>query len=182
LHVECKGAEASSGAKLTVPYTYIPGEYDYYAQEKGETEGKFEVSLDNLLPDLTFPVASAAYTAARAIDEPFSTLNKTTLSNSGATRTDDSITFKWKVVNPGDYDTKVHVGTPPVLGNDGIIYGARVSPDIVDQPFSPPKGEVEFETQVTVPRSVGLLYLLLSVEETRERLFSNYLIDLTNLK
>ncbi len=182
LHVECKGAGSSSGAKLTIPYTYIPGEYDYYAQEKGKTEGKFEVGLDKTTSDLTFPVASVAYTAARAIDEPFSTLNKTTLSNSGVTRTDDGITFKWKVVNPGEYDTKVHVGTPPVLGNDGIIYGARVSPDIVDQPFSPPKGEVEFETQVAVPRSVSTLYLLLSVEETRERLFSNYLIDLTNLK
>lgn len=90
--------------------------------------------------------------------------------------------MKWKVINPGEYDTKVHIGNPPVLGSDGIIYGVRVSPDIVDQPFSPPKGEVEFETGVSVPGDVTGLYLLLPVEQTRERLFANYLIDLTTLK
>jgi hypothetical protein len=69
-----------------------------------------------------------------------------------------------------------------VLGSDGIIHGVRVSPDIVDQPFSPPKGEVEFKTVVSVPADVTGLYLLLSVEQSRERLFANYLIDLTDLK
>jgi len=68
-----------------------------------------------------------------------------------------------------------------VLGSDGIIHGVRVSPDIVDQPFSPPKGEVEFQTEVSVPADVtGFTCCCRRTE--RERLFANYLIDLTELK
>lgn len=182
LFVECKGVEPAAGQQLSVPYSFVSGEYDYYAQEKGKTQAYTNVDLDLAAPALTFPVAESSAVKAQAITEPIPTLNKTTLQNIGVARTADGITMKWKVTNPGEYDTKVHIGNPPVLGSDGIIYGVRVSPDIVDQPFSPPKGEVEFETGVSVPGDVTGLYLLLPVEQTRERLFANYLIDLTTLK
>jgi hypothetical protein len=183
LFVECKGVEPAAGQQLNVPYSFVPGEYDYYAQEKGKTLAYVIVDLDLASPSLTYPVAEpSAAPKAQAITEPIPALNKTTLENTGITRTADGIAMKWKVTNPGEYDTKVHVGNPPVLGSDGIIYGVRVSPDIVDQPFSPPKGDVEYGTEVSVPGDVTGLYLLLSVEQSRERLFANYLIDLTALK
>lgn len=182
LFVECKGVEPAAGQQLNVPYSFVPGEYDYYAQEKNKTLAYVIVDLDLAPASLTYPIVGSSPVKAQAITEPISALNKTTVQNTAITRSADGIVMKWKVINPGEYDTKVHVGTPPVLGSDGIIYGVRVSPDIVDQPFSPPKGEVEFETQVTVPTDVTGLYLLLSVEQNRERLFSNYLIDLTTLK
>jgi hypothetical protein len=183
LFVECKGVEPAAGQQLNVAYGFVPGQYDYYAQEKGKTEAYVIVDLDLASPSLTYPVADAsAAPKSQAITEPIPTLNKTTLQNTKVARTADGIAMDWKVTNPGEYDTKVHIGAPPVLGSDGIIHGVRVSPDIVDQPFSPPKGEVEFKTEVSVPGDVTGLYLLLPVEQNRERLFANYLIDLTALK
>lgn len=181
LSVECKGADPY-GAKLLVPYSYVTGEYDYYAQEKGKVEGELEADLGTVQATLTYPAADASAVKAQPLSEAIPALNDCTVTNTAATRTADAITLKWKVANPGEYDTKVHLGEPPVLGSDGIIYGARVSPDIVDQPFSPGKGDVEFETTVAAPQDVTGLYLLLSVEQNRERLFANYLIDLTGLK
>jgi hypothetical protein len=182
LFVECKGVEPAPGQQLNIPYTFVPGEYDYYAQDKGRTEAYVIADLDLVSPSLTYPVADPSAVKAQAITESISTLNKTTLENTKIARAADAIAMDWKVTNPGEYDTKVHIGNPPVLGSDGIIHGVRVSPDIVDQPLSPPKGEVEFKTEVSVPADVAGLYLLLSVEQTRERLFANYLIDLTALK
>lgn len=182
LFVECKGAEPAAGQQLNVPYAFIPGEYDYYAQDKNRTPAYVIVDLDLVSSALTYPAAEGSTVKAQAITEPIPALNKCTLENTGIVRTADAIAMDWKVTNPGEYDTKVHIGTPPVVGSDGIIYGVRVSPDIVDQPFSPPKGEVAFETEVSVPADVTGLYLLLSVEQNRERLFANYLIDLTELK
>ena len=182
LFVECKGVEPAAGQQLNIPYSFVPGEYDYYAQDKGRTEAYTIIDLDLISPSLTYPVAEPSAVNAQAITEPMPTLNKTTLENTKVARTADGITMNWKVTNPGEYDTKVHIGNPPVLGSDGIIHGVRVSPDIVDQPYSPPKGEAEFETKVAVPGDVTGLYLLLSVEQSRERLFANYLIDLTALK
>ncbi len=182
LYIECKGVEPGTGARLNIPYGFVPGEYDYYAQDKSRVEAFLDVDLDLVTPSLTYPVASAVAPKAQAISEPIAALNKTTLANTGAARAGDGVAFQWKVTNPGEYDTKVHIGEPPIVGSDGIIYGARVSPDIVDQPFAPPKADVEFKTQVAVPADVTGLYLLLSVEQSRERLFANYLIDLTALK
>jgi hypothetical protein len=182
LYVECKGVEPAAGQQLNVPYSFVPGEYDYYAQNKNRTEAYTIVDLDLVSPSLTYPVADPSAVKAQDITEPISALNKTTLQNTKVARTADVIALDWKVTNPGEYDTKVHVGDPPVLGSDGIIHGVRVSPDIVDQPFAPPKGDVEFQTEVSVPADVTGLYLLLSVEQSRERLFANYLIDLTALK
>jgi hypothetical protein len=182
LFVECNVAESSPGGSLTIPYTIVTGEYDYY--EKGENvfESQLTVDLEQSPPTLAYPVDSSKV-ESQAITEEIVALNKTTLSNTGVNRAGDEISFQWKVTNPGEYGTKVHIGRPPVLGSDGIVYGARVSPDIVDVPTAGPDGGTsEFETQVEVPSDVENLYLLLSVEQKRERLFSNYLIDLTELQ
>jgi hypothetical protein len=181
LYVECQVAEASTtGARLTIPYTLFVGEYDYYEKGESKVENQFEVELVPSAETLTYPVVSSE-TEVHSITEEIPALNKCTLVNTGVERTDEGISFQWAVSNPGEYGTLVHIGRPPVLGEDGIIYGARVSPDIVQVPTANPGETAEFETEVEVPRDVGGLYLLLSVEQTRERLFANYLIDLTDL-
>lgn len=181
LFVECKVAESAPGGTLTIPYTLVTGEYDYYEKGQNIFQSQLKVDLAQAASPLTYPVA-ASEVEPHAITEEIPALNKCTLINTGVNRTDNGISFQWKVTNPGEYGTKVHIGTPPVLGSDGIVYGARVSPDIVDVPTAGPDGGVsEFETQVEVPPEVKELYLLLSVEQKRERLFSNYLIDLTDL-
>lgn len=183
LYVECKVDDSSADGTLSIPYTLTRGEYDYY--EKGENvfESQFAVDLGQSPATLTYPLASAEPKVdVHSLTEEIVALNKTTLKNTGVNRSGDEILFQWQVTNPGEYGTKVHIGRPPILGNDGIIYGARVSPDIVDVPMAKPDGGTsEFETTVEVPKDVEELYLLLSVEQSRERLFANYLIDLTDL-
>ena len=178
LYVECKVDEQATGSRLSIPYSFVTGEYDYYAQDKTKVEAKFDVDLEQAPPTLTYPVA-APTEKVHTLSEPIIVLNKCTFTNTGFERSGDTMSFGWKVENPGDYDTKVHIGNPPVLGSDGILYGFRVSPDIVEVEAAPPKGATEFKTEVTVPQDVQKPYLLLSIEQSRERRFANFLIDLT---
>lgn len=181
LYVECKVDGDAAGGALTIPATLTVGEYDYYEKGVNVFETQLKAELGEVSSDLTYP--GEIKVKVHTLSEEIPTLNKTTLANTGAERTDEGITMQWAVTNPGEYGTKVHIGKPPVLGNDGIVYGARVSPDIVDVPMAKPDGGVsEFETSVEVPKEVESLYMLLSVEQSRERLFSNYLVDLSGLQ
>ena len=183
LYVECQVDGEVTGGSLVIPYTLTRGEYDYY--EKGENvfETQFEVDLSQSPATLTYPlVSSEPEVEVHSLTEEIATLNKTTLKNTGVNRSGDEISFQWQVTNPGEYGTKVHIGRPPAIGNDGIVYGVRVSPDIVDVDTAKPDGGIsEFETMIEVPSDVEGLYMLLSVEQSRERLFANYLVDLTDL-
>ena len=40
IYVECKGAEAAPGAKLSFDYSYVTGEYNYYDQEANKASGE----------------------------------------------------------------------------------------------------------------------------------------------
>ena len=181
LFVECNIGDSAAGGTLTVPYTLVTGEYDYYEKGDNVFQSQVTVDLEQSPPVLTYP-AESVEVETHALTEEFPALNKSRLVNTAFNRSDEGVSFQWQVTNPGEYGTKVHIGRPPVLGSDGIIYGARVSPDIVDVPMAGPDGGVsEFETEVEVPPEVEGLYMLLSVEQKRERLFSNYLIDLTEL-
>jgi hypothetical protein len=74
----------------------------------------------------------------------------------------------------------VHIGNPPVIGEDGIIYGFYKTPDIISVPITPAGGTAEWTTQVAVPPDVQGFYILLSVETGKARLFANYAIDITD--
>ena len=73
----------------------------------------------------------------------------------------------------------MHIGNPPVIGSDGIIYGFYETPDIVTAPITPGKGETEWTTEVMVPSGAHGLYILLSVESGKQRLFANYALDIS---
>ena len=45
--------------------------------------------------------------------------------------------FAWHTENPTAYPTYVHIGMPPVIGSDGVIYGFYESPHLADTPITP---------------------------------------------
>jgi hypothetical protein len=102
------------------------------------------------------------------------------LTLTDVTRTDGGLQFKWQNDNPGEYPTYVHIGNPPVIGADGIIYGLYESPDIASVPVTGAGKTAQWTTEVAVPKEVGDLYTLLSVEARKQRLFENHAIDITD--
>jgi hypothetical protein len=182
LYVECSGAESAPGATLSIDYVYFTGMYNYYEQEASKADGTFELSLDEVIQDLEYPVASPVEDVIQPPDAQLNAINDCVLTLLGAERTDTGLQFAWQTTNPGEYNTYVHIGIPPVIGADGIIYGLYESPDIASVPITPPdNGTAEWTTEVVVPNDVTSLYILLSVETGKQRLFQNYAIDITDL-
>jgi hypothetical protein len=180
ISVECSGAEKVAGSKLTVPYTYVTGQYNYYEQDKNLIDAEMEVDLDKVVSDLTYPVAESIEGLIQNPDVEIVALNKVLLNLLDAKRTDNGIEFSWESSNPGDYPTYVHIGNPPVIGEDGILYGYYETPDIVSVPITPAKGKADWTTEVSVPENIKGFYILLSVETGKARLFANYAVDITD--
>jgi hypothetical protein len=74
----------------------------------------------------------------------------------------------------------VHIGNPPVIGDDGILYGFYESPDLASVPITPAGDKAEWTTEATVPQDVKGLYIMLSVESKNQRYFINYAVDITD--
>lgn len=180
IYVECAGADAAPGSRLAIPYTYVTGQYNYYEQDKNLTNDTLEVELDELATDLTYPVAEPVDGLVQKADLEIVALNKVALSLAGIQRTDRGLQFTWNSFNPGEYPTYVHIGTPPVIGADGILYGYYETPDIVAVPITPASGKAEWMTEAAAPAEVEGFYILLSVETGKARLFANYAIDISD--
>jgi len=179
LYVECSGAEAAPGSTLSIDYTYVTGQFNYYEQDANKAAGTLELNLDDVVQDLEYPVAAPVDDLIQQPDAQLGALNDCVLTLLEAARTDAGMQFAWQTSNPGEYNTYVHIGIPPVIGADGIIYGRYESPDIASVPITPPGGTAEWTTEVAVPNDVANLYILLSVENGKQRLFDNYATDIT---
>jgi hypothetical protein len=179
LRVECKGAEAAPGAKLAMDYSYVTGEYNYYDQLANKANATMTLNLDDAVKDLKYPVASEVEGLIRKPGAEITAINDTILTLTDVARTDQGLEFKWRTSNPGEYPTSVHIGNPPVIGADGIIYGAYESPHLASAPITGAGKTAEWATRITVPKEAAGLYMLLSVESKKQRLFTNYAIDLT---
>jgi hypothetical protein len=179
VYVECKGAEASAGSTLAIDYSYVTGEYNYYEQEANKVDATLEVKLDEVATDLTYPVAEAIEGLVQKPGAEITAINDVILVLTGVERTDTGLRFTWQTDNPGEYPSYVHVGNPPVIGADGVIYGFYQTPDIVSAPITPAGGKAEWTTETAVPQDVKNLYILLSVESKKQRLFVNYAVDIT---
>jgi hypothetical protein len=180
LYVVCKGAEAASGAKLAIDYSYVTGEYNYYDQQANKASATMALNLDDVVQDLKYPVASAVEGSIHKPGTDITAINDTILALVDVQRTGDGLQFQWQTTNPGEYPTYVHIGIPPVIGADGVIYGLYESPDIASVPVTGAGKTAEWSTEVTVPQDVTNLYMLLSVESKKQRLFTNYALDLTD--
>lgn len=181
LYVECKGAEAAAGSTLSIDYVYYTGMLNYFDQEANNADGTMVLNLDEIVTDLTYPVAMPVegFSIQKA-DAPILAINDNSLTLSNIERTDTSVKFTWKNVNPSQVPLKVHIGIPPVIGADGIIYGIFRIMDLESPPVTPAGGEAEWETEQAVPADVTGLYLLLSFEFGKQRQYANAAIDITD--
>ncbi len=55
LYVECKGATAEPGSKLSVQYSYVTGPFNYYVTAN-PTNAQLDLDLDQVSKDLKYPV------------------------------------------------------------------------------------------------------------------------------
>jgi hypothetical protein len=181
IYVECDAAEAGSGSVLVIDYSYVVGEYDYYEQDATKTDATMTVSLDDLRTDLEYPVGVPVDELVMGRDAEITALNDALVSLADVERTETGLLFTWNVSNPSNYPGFIHLGNPPVIGSDGILYGFYESPDIASVPVVPAGGRVQWTTEVTVPPDVTGLYILTSVESKKQRLFVSYALDITDL-
>lgn len=83
---------------------------------------------------------------------PIVAINNCTLTLKTATRDADGFTFDWHTAKPTAYLTHVHVGTPPVIGSDGVISGSCESPHLADTPIIPGGDVADWTTTQAVPK------------------------------
>lgn len=178
LFVECEGGEAAAGSTLTLDYSYVTGEYNYYDQEANKVESTLEIDLDSVASDLTYPIAEPVEGLVQPPGTEILAINDVLLTLTDVERTDEGFLFSWQTSNPGEYPSYVHIGIPPVIGSDGIIYGRYETPDLASVPITGAGKTAEWSTEVAVPKDVGGNYMLLSVESKKQRLFVNYAVEL----
>lgn len=179
ISVDCPGAAVAAGSKLSIPYSYVTGDFNYYSPPP-PTSATLEVDLDKVAADLTYPIATPIDGVVEKADAKIGAINQSTLTLTSATRTPDGLEFDWQADNPTDYPTYVHIGTPPVVGADGVLYGFYESPHLADTPIAPAKGSAKWTTKVAVPKDVTGLYLLPTVESKQQKNFVGHAIDITD--
>ncbi len=182
LYVECEGAVEASGSKLEIDYIRFDGELDYYVEieEENKVEGKLELDLAQVVTDLTYPIASPVEGLIRDAGFEIMALSDNAVSLLDVQRSASGLQFTWQNNNPSKFALKTHIGIPPVIGQDGIIYGVYETLDLPEVPLTPAQGSVEWTTEVAVPQQVSGLYILLSVESQKPRTYLNYAIDITD--
>jgi hypothetical protein len=180
LYVECKDATASAGSTLSIDYVSSVGELDYYELEADQVEGTLELKLDEVAADLVYPMAAPVEGLVLPSGTSITGLSENVVTLLDAQRTEMGFQFTWQNFNPTKFPLKTHIGTPPVIGSDGIIYGAYETLDMVDVPITPANENMQWETQVVAPQDVTGFYILLSVESKKPRTYLNYLLDITD--
>jgi hypothetical protein len=179
LFVECAGVAAAPGQHLTVAYTHVSGEFNYYSPST-PLSAKLEVDLDKVVTDIKYPVADAVEGLVEKPGTRIVAINNAGLVLTTVTRTADGLKLAWETENPTAYPTYVHIGIPPVIGSDGIIYGLYESPHLADTPITPAGEKADWTTAVAVPKDVIGLYVLVSVEAKQQKNFVSHVIDITD--
>jgi len=177
LYVECAGA-AAAGSKLSIAYSYVTGEFNYYVASN-RTSARLVVDLDQVATDLTYPIAAPVDGLIEKPGDTITAINNSALTLTGVERTADGLELRWHTENPTEYPTYVHIGIPPVVGSDGVIYGLYESPHLADTPITPAGGSAEWTTTVAVPKEDTGLYILVSVESKQQKNFVSHAIDIT---
>jgi hypothetical protein len=180
LYVECKGAAAAEGSTLTFGYESFEGILDDYDPEANRTEGVLELDLDQINTELSFPVAAPVDGLIQDAGASITGLSENVVTLLDVQRTDSGLQFTWQNFNPTKFPLKTHIGIPPVIGADGIIYGLYETLDLAEIPITPANEKVEWNTEVAVPQEVKNLYILLSVESKKPRTYISYVLDITD--
>lgn len=180
IRVECKGAEVVPGSRLAIGYSYVTGEYNYYDPDANKVASRLEVDLDRVATDLQYPIAEPVEGLIQQRGIEITALNGVLLMLAGVQRTGSGLEFTWQTSNPGEYPSYIHIGNPPVIGAAGILYGYYESPDLASVPVTPAGETAEWTTETAFPQDGGGFYVMLSVESKKQRLFVNYVIDVTD--
>lgn len=180
LYVECKGATAAAGSTLTIDYVSFTGILDDYDTEANKTEGTLELNLDEVTADLAYPIGTPVEGLIQPVGQEITGLSDNVVTLLDVQRTETGFQFTWQNFNPTKFPLKTHIGTPPVVGADGVIYGLYETLDIAPIPITPPNEKVEWTTEVQVPEDVKGFYILLSVESNKPRTYRNYALDITD--
>jgi hypothetical protein len=179
LYVECKGASAAPGSKLSVEYGYVTGPYNYYVSAI-PVNATLELNLDQVAKDLKYPFTDAAPDLIEKASGKITAINDCVLTLTNVKRTDTGLEFAWETKNPGTYPTYVHIGTPPVIASDGILYGLYEDPTLADAPITLPGEKADWTTTVAVPKDATGLYILVSVETKQQKNFTSHAVDITD--
>lgn len=180
LYVECAGATASPGSTLSIEYVSFNGILDDYDPEANAKEGVLELNLDEVVMDLTYPIAAPVDGLIQEPGVSITALSENVITLLNAQRTDAGFQFNWQNFNPTKFPLKTHIGIPPVIGADGIIYGVYQTLDIAPVDITPPNANMQWTTEVMVPPDVKGLYILLSVESNKPRTYINYALDISD--
>lgn len=180
LYVECPGATTETGSSLSIEYASFNGILDDYDPEANKKEGVLELSLDEVAAGLTYPVAAPVDGLIQGPETSITALSENVVTLLDSQRTDTGFTFTWQNFNPTKFPLKTHIGIPPVIGTDGIIYGVYETLDIAPIDITPPNENMQWTTEVAVPADVKGFYILLSVESNKPRTYKNYAVDISD--
>jgi hypothetical protein len=180
LGVECAGVSKSSADKLAISYSYITGPFNYYVSTKPK-QASMSLDLKKVVADTQYPIAKKV--DSLVISKPGEALqgiNDCTVTLADVKRTDAGFEFTWDSTNPTQYPAYIHIGQPPVLGADGIVYGFYQSPHLADVPITPSGGTATWTTKVAVPPGTSGFYILLPLETHSSKFFVHHVIDITS--
>jgi hypothetical protein len=178
LYVECAGASAATGSTLSIDYISFNGILDDYDPEANKAEGVLALNLDEVVKELTYPVGAQVDGLIQEPGVSITALSDNVVTLLDAQRTDMGLTFTWQNFNPTKFPLKTHIGIPPVIGADGIIYGVYETLDIAPVDITPPNENMQWTTEVMVPEDVTGYYVLLSVESKKPRTYVNYALEI----
>jgi hypothetical protein len=179
IYVECKGTKFVPGSKLYIDVTYVTGQYNYYDKNATKNDTELEVDLDKVATNLVYPIMTPVDGLILRSGDKITGLNEVTLTLTDIIRTDSGLEFQWEAFNASAYPSALHVGPPPVLGEDGILYGIYKDPGSVSAPLTSPGKSTNWTTKVKVPPNTKNFYILVSVE-TGTRLFDSFVFDITD--
>ena len=179
-YVDCAGVTKAAGEKLAIQYTYITGPFNYYVPSQ-KNSGTLNLDLDKVVTDTKYPVAAKAtgVEIAKAGDK-IPAINHCSLQLTGVKRTDTGIEFSWTNTNPGASPAYLHIGNPPVIGTDGILYGFYRSPHLSDDLITPSGGTAAWTTTVITPKDATGFYILVPVESQQAKYFVDHVVDITD--
>jgi hypothetical protein len=180
IYVECKGAQSAPGSTLSIDYSYVTGMLNYFEQDANKASGTLVLTLNQVVTDLTYPIAEPVEGLVQKSDAAIDAINLNVLTLIDVQHTDTGLQFTWQNSNPSEYPLRVHIGIPPVIGEDGILYGYYEIMDLESPPITPAGGVIDWTTAVLTPKDVKGFYILLSYESGKQRQYANQAIDITD--
>jgi hypothetical protein len=177
--VECKGVQVAEDASLKIDYEYFNGDLDYYHQDANRSTGSLEILLDEPVTNLVYPVFSEIDKLIVPSDMEIPAISDNVIKLLDVKRTEEGFEFTWENFNPTSFALRTHIGNPPIIGSDGIIYGIFEIMDLVSVPLTPAGEKATWITKQSAPPEVNGFYILLSVEAKQMRMYVNHLIDIT---